>query len=379
MAADRRPLAADQPGGRQVTLLVRKAIAWDERLERGDRNAFDIVRLMLASLVVLEHSFFLIDNSSGRDPLSVLSHGQTNSGQVAVYMFFSLSGFLVTYSLMQSASFWQFMGKRIARIVPGFLVASMIGVFVVGPLTTPNLALYFYDQQWLPLIANALALKQVNVAHALGGNPLPLVHGTLWTIQYEFDCYLIIGLIGAAGLLKPNLRPFTFVAIALALATGWFVRFPTINWGLPSLFLSSPERWPDLFPFFFLGSAFYLFRERVPKSAALFGISVASIAFSFAFAGAHWALLLAGTYVVLYISLSCAAELKLLGRRVDLSYGVYLFGWPIQQLLLYVFQQKLAAISLFVTSLPLSYSAAWASWTWVERPCLAFVRRRSLS
>src|SRR4051812_31937716 len=100
---------------------------WDARLQRGDRNAFDLVRLVLASLVVLEHSYFLIQNTTANDPLSRLSRGQTNFGQFAVFMFFALSGFLVTQSFVTSSGVGNFLAKRVLRVAPGFWVAVAFG------------------------------------------------------------------------------------------------------------------------------------------------------------------------------------------------------------------------------------------------------------
>jgi len=99
---------------------------WDDRLDSGN-NSFDALRLLLATLVVFEHSYFLIDGSVVRDPLFVLSRGQTNCGQLAVFMFFSISGFLVTRSRVLSSSITSYLKKRIARIAPGFFAAVAFG------------------------------------------------------------------------------------------------------------------------------------------------------------------------------------------------------------------------------------------------------------
>jgi peptidoglycan/LPS O-acetylase OafA/YrhL len=351
---------------------------WDERLGRADRNAFDVMRLALATLVVLEHSYFLIDGTADRDPLSILSKGQTNSGQLAVYMFFSLSGFLVTSSLLQSSGSLHYIKKRVARIVPGFLVASAFGCLIVGPLTSIDIGEYFRSQNWRNIIVEALALKQVSVSGILEGNPLQLVHGTLWTIRYEFDCYIVLALLGAAGFLRPNLRLPMFMVLAAVFAVAMTVHLPIVNYGIAALFISSPDRWPDLFAFFFVGSAFFLFREQIPKSAVIFVASVAAIASSFVVGGAYWAFLFCGTYVVLFVSLSFGAEVKLLGQRVDLSYGVYLYGWPIQQMILFYYAgMKLSPAELFRAALLLSYLTAWISWSTIERPSLRLVRNRS--
>jgi peptidoglycan/LPS O-acetylase OafA/YrhL len=358
--------------------MTETASPWDKRLAHGGLNAFDLARLVLATLVVLEHSYFLIENSAARDPLSILSRGQTNSGAVAVYMFFSLSGFLVTGSLLDSASIRSFMAKRIARIVPGFLAASLLGCVVVGALTsTADVGQYFHSQNWRNIVIEVLALREVAVTGILQGNPLQLLLGTLWTIQYEFDCYLILALLGALGLMRPKFRPVVFAAIAALLAGSMMVKMPVIDHGILALLISSPERWPELFPFFFVGSAFFLARRCIPKSLVLIFVSLAMIAISFCVGGVYWALLFGGTYAILFTSLSFSAQIRLFKTRVDLSYGVYLYGWPIQQMLLFYSGMRLSPLELFPAAIVLSYLTAWLSWTVVERPSLRLIRHHS--
>src|SRR5579863_4199484 len=209
-----------------------------------------MLRLVLASLVVLEHSYFLIDNETNRDPISILSGGQANSGQLAVYMFFSLSGFLVTSSLLSSSSILNFLAKRTARVVPGFLVATAIGCLIIGPLTAHDLVQFFREQNWRNIIVGALALKQVGVTGILQGNPVQLVHGTLWSIAYEFNCYIVLALFGILGWMRSPRFVLLYAFITAALAAAMAVGLPRIDYGILGLLISSPDSWPVLFPFF---------------------------------------------------------------------------------------------------------------------------------
>src|SRR5581483_6036817 len=101
---------------------------------------------------------------------------------------------------------------------------------------------------WIAIGIQTLALKQASVSGTLGHNPIPLVHGTLWTIQYEFDCYIAIAILGLLGLLS-RWRVTTFLAIAfvLVVATTFQDRMPILNFGWLSLLISSPRQWPTLF------------------------------------------------------------------------------------------------------------------------------------
>lgn len=350
---------------------------WDDRIEGSGGNAFDVVRLVLAALVVLNHSYFLLENSPAHEPLYVVSNGQTTMGGLAVSMFFSLSGYLVTRSYLQKPHLAWFIARRAARIMPGFIAATAVGCLVFGPLASSDVATYFRMQRWDLIAINAIALKQFSITGVLQGNPLPMMQGTFWTIQYEFNCYLAVAALGLAGLLRPRFAAITFllIAVALALAAQFKTRLPVIDHGPLALIVSSPDRWPELFPFFFAGSAFYVFRDLIPKSAALAVLAFVAILISLKTGGALLALVFCGTYLVLFVALSFKGETRMCGRRMDLSYGIYLYGWPVQQLVLFKLEEDPDALSVFGLSMFLTTMIAIVSWLLVERPALRAVRR----
>ena len=350
---------------------------WDSRLAGKEENSFDAIRLGLATLVVFEHSYFLISNRVDGEPLYRLTGGQYNSGAFAVCMFFAISGFLVTRSWIMTQNLPRYLAKRVARIVPGFLVATFAACVLLGPLVATDPAQFLAEQKWLAVGISAVALRQVGVAGVLAGNAVSLVHGTLWTIKYEFDCYLLIALIGSVGLLSPRRAWMIYLpgfAALFAARAGW-LRLPVFDHGFAALLISSPDQWPSLFPFFFAGSALYLYREYIAKTAALFAGAVLLLALSSMIGGLYWALLIGGTYAVVYLALSSSAHLVLFGKRVDLSYGVYLYGWPVAQSFLYFTHQKLSPLPLFALTMVITVVIAYASWCLVERPSLGMLKR----
>jgi peptidoglycan/LPS O-acetylase OafA/YrhL len=138
--------------------------------------------------------------------------------------------------------------------------------------------------------------------------------------------------------------------------------------------ISSPDLWPDLFPFFFCGAAFYIFRERIPKTATLFCVAVLALLLSAFYGHLYLTCLVCGTYAVLFSALSTESSVKIGGRKVDLSYGIYLYGWPIQQLLLFLFLDRMTPFLLFPSAIIFTAATAWASWQFIEAPCLRLVR-----
>lgn len=358
--------------------LGARATGWSARLSDKENNSFDAIRLALATLVVFAHSFFLLSNRVDSEPLYVLSRGQFNSGSLAVCMFFTISGFLVTRSYVLTDNLRRYLAKRVARIVPGFLAATFVGCVVLAPLTTSDAYAFFAEQSWLPLAVQALALRQVGVSGALRGNALPLIHGTLWTIQLEFDCYLAVALLGALGLLSPRRAwaVYAFLIIALFASGAGVIPLPNIDHGIAALLISNPTQWPYLFPFFFTGSAFYIYRNHVPKWFALGFLSAVFLVASSVLGSMYWVLLLGGTYLIVYAALSASVHIKLFGRRVDLSYGVYLYGWPVAQMLLYFTHQNLQPLLLFALTIVLTFCVAYASWRLIEYPSLCLVKER---
>ena len=100
------------------------------------RNNFDLLRLVAAVSVIFSHAFLLSENSQDHDPLMILTGGQTILGVVGVFVFFTISGYLVTQSFDTTASPLVFLAKRALRVFPGLLLCLAVCVFVIGPLVT---------------------------------------------------------------------------------------------------------------------------------------------------------------------------------------------------------------------------------------------------
>ncbi|TIP97944.1 MAG: acyltransferase, partial [Mesorhizobium sp.] len=139
-------------------------------------------RLLFASLVIISHSPELIDGNSNREVLKKI-FGTLTSGQVAVYGFFFISGFLVLDSAMRS-SIYAFMSRRVLRIVPGFVVAYLISISLVFWLGGGDFGELSPSQWAAKLSKMALLLNPAQVGSAFAGSHAPDVNGSLWTIAY---------------------------------------------------------------------------------------------------------------------------------------------------------------------------------------------------
>ncbi len=345
------------------------------------RNSFDSLRLLLALLVIFSHSFPLTRGSNATEPLfrlaapPMLPGDEITLGTVAVWSFFVISGFLITKSWQRSPSPRSFLSKRVRRIYPGFLVAvsvcALIQAFLTGKGTLGLPGLWNF-------LSNALQLKMFDSSAVFTGNPFPnVINGSLWSIPYEFWCYLGVMLLGLLALLRRG----TSIAGLLCVVVASHIWLDYRGWSPGGMLLGRivgfPLFWVRVLPFFLAGTFFALVEQRIELRPVYALISAVLLVFTTPFAYLPYvAYPIFGSYLLLYLAFSPALVSLNLGRWGDFSYGVYLYSFPIQQTLIHLFKARLTAIELFFLAAPTSLAAGVLSWFLVERNFLSRVSER---
>jgi peptidoglycan/LPS O-acetylase OafA/YrhL len=219
---------------------------------------------------------------------------------------------------------------------------------------------------------NNLVLPQTfTVAYPDGIN----LNGSLWSIKIEFECYILLALLGLCGVLRRRslvltLCMATFVLRALV-GTPYFVEH------LPMLGKLERFYWHlHLGLYFLIGAAFYLYRDRIPYDRRLFWGAAVLVALGAVTHTFNLVMPLCGSYLLFGAAFSQKPCWPNFAEKRDLSYGVYLYGWPIQLLLVTFLGKNLNPYVLFAIVLPLSCAAAALSWHLIEAPCLSLVRKR---
>ncbi len=339
-------------------------------------NNFNLLRLGLAILVLLSHSPELADGDRHREILTRL-FGTFSFGEVAVDGFFLLSGFLILQSWQNKPAVGDFLKKRILRIYPGFIVASLISGLVVGPLGADP-ARYFAELNLRALITSILKLWIPSIPPVFQGQHYPVVNGSLWTIAYEFRCYLLVALLGVCGLAR---RRWVWPVLATAglVALVWFDPAAYDHY-LPRrvrLYGGDLEPTARFVAFFCAGGAFFAYRDRIRYGGRWALVAAALlVACLFRFDTGHVALATLGAYVLFWFVFARFAILDGFRAYSDVSYGVYLYGWPIQKLFLW-YVPALSPWALFPLTVACCLGAGWTSWTLVERPFLKLKRAAS--
>jgi len=342
------------------------------------RNNFDFLRLALAVLVIYSHCFPLGTGVETSEPFRVLTHGQMTGGAVAVDLFFVMSGFLITASAERSRGWGSFLRKRVARIYPAFVVSAVVTLAVVAPLSG---AVVLGSTRWMKavdIVLQTLRLREFDYSHAFLGNPYPgAINGSVWSIQYEFWCYIGVLLLLSTGLLRRRDVLLACFVAAVGVSVLFQVQGYVLGGKLAGRVLGSPQLWARLLPLYMAGVVFYLYRERV--RLVWWGAAAAVIALLFAsWVSFGWTAVfpVAGTYLVMYVGFAPWLRLERFGRFGDFSYGTYLYAFPIEQLLMQHFGHRMRPMALFACAAPLTVAVAVVSWYAVERRLLRPARRR---
>ena len=247
------------------------------------------------------------------------------SGSLAVKIFFFLSGLVVTNSLMNKGDLVHFAVSRLFRIWPALIVSSLITAFILGPLLTSlSITDYLSRAEVYSYTWNITTMTpQFSLPGLFTNNPYPnVVNGSLWTIPYEVFAYVMLFGLYATGLLnskKLSILLFGMILIEPFLSSK--ILYPWLVTNPPAELLS---------PCFAFGAIMALHRDDIDiKISHCLGFAV----LYYLFIGTVYAPYFAYACIflsLLYIS-SCKSVLRL-KPKADISYGVYLWGFPVQQI-----------------------------------------------
>ena len=335
------------------------------------RNSLNAMRLVFASAVIVSHAWYL----GGYGPGPAL-YG-IDLGTACVMGFFAISGYLITLSAQRSRSVGDYLLARFTRIYPGLALASLIVVLVAAPIGAMLTGGHYDLGNAFAFLATALCLTHgllgpPAIGTSLNGN-LDAFNwdGPLWTLTWEAVCYLIVAVIVMAARRTANAKSaslasvFLFVVLSCKDAVRLLQGGPALNivdFAIPMMV------------FFLAGSTLAHFRERVPVGVLPIALAIA----------AAWGFLATGLgpalaplpLAYLFIAAGSLRTFAKIGSRHDISYGVYIYGWPVQQLL--------AAAHLPAFLPPLAYAAvalvavwplAFLSCVFVEQPAQRWRRK----
>lgn len=353
---------------------------------KGRPSGFDYLRLGLAVSIIIVHSrtttqggvvhsdaviALMTEASPAIAHQTVLPVFQLLSGvlialhRAILPMFFVLSGFLVAGSLERSKTLLNFLGLRVIRIYPALAVEVILSAFLIGAsVTTLPLKSYFQDPLFLSYLLNVFGDIHFYLPGVFEHNPWPrVVNFQLWTVPYELFCYLTLAALVVFGGMRRRIAfPLAMVGLGL-----WDLMERWLAGKTLTPIASGHFSGPLLVVSFLAGVSLYLYRDRISWSFPVFAVSSAAlIPMLWLLPGGDHLAVAAIAYVTVYLGLTNSQRLFFI-RGADYSYGIYLYGFVIQQLFVYLTAPRFWWVNA-LACVPLAALFAAFSWHVIEKP-----------
>lgn len=345
----------------------------------GHRNSLGLLRLVFAALVIVDHAYPL--GGFGHDPMWDRTRGQASLGSIAVLGFFAISGYLITKSGM-TADVVQFMWRRVLRIFPAYWLLLLVSAVLVGPVfwvlegnalgdywALTGGPLEYFTRNWTLEIGTYSIHDIFASTTPYGESAGSVLNGSLWSLFYEWQAYLVVAVLVAFGILTraklviPGLAVF-MVAVQLISITN----HEALVLYIP--FLGDPQR-PPLLLVFLVGSTIAVYSKSIPYSHGIGVFALLVTGLTLRFGGFSVVGAIAGTYAVLYVAAMLPRRIQWIGAKNDYSYGIYIYGFLVQQILAYFGVYRLGLVPFVTIALIVAFVCAWISWHLVEKRAMS--------
>lgn len=322
-------------------------------------NSFHLLRIILAAFVIVTHSYQLIEYNAENEPVFKLTNHQLGFSKFAVHSFFALSGFLIYQSLIRSSSIHRYLWKRTLRIFPGFWFAITVSIIAIATIEKHDVA-FLFDKTTLHYWFHTSILNiQFKIPGVFENNVRQGINGSLWTIPYEFLCYLLI--IPIRWIKIKKLRSI-ILAVTIGFAYLIYLNMPFGDFGLWSIKLS---KLVYVGLFFLMGALCGSLTEYVTARKKLVAIIGAiALIVSLSLGVYHFVQFIALPLLVIGSGLFSTRRINK-HLKTDYSYGVYLYAFPVQQILISTLSIS-NPVALTIYTLPISFVLAYISWHLIE-------------
>lgn len=304
-------------------------------------NNLNFIRFVAALMVIVSHCYAVVLGGDAGSYLLKFTGDRLSPGGVSVGVFFLFGGFLIARSCEHHPEAKKFFSARILRLFPELLFVVILTAFVLGPmLSTLSPVEYFTNPQTYKYLLNGVLIMVHQLPGVFTNNPSgDVVNAALWTLPVEFICYILCFI--SYKLTKFDKKKFLLLSVPVfVLAAVYYVKFSPLQLSVVRAVL-----------LFYLGVLIWVFRDQVVISPVL-GLATIVLWFVMVFGGIdNLAMLTVFPIACFCLAYGMGNHFSKFGTKFELSYGIYLWAFPIQQVLVQFFPAWHPYINALVAAL----------------------------
>lgn len=336
----------------------------------GKSNNLQLLRFLAAVMVIMSHAFVISTGTSEKEWLISLTQGNLSMGGFSVSVFFCAGGYLIAKSVCRAKTARKYFAARALRIFPLLIVVVLLSMFVLGPMMTSlSLKEYFSSSELYEYILNGVLILRHNLPGVFLESPYSrTVNGPLWTLPIEFLCYVGCFIMYKFKMLEKKQFVISIPLVVIGCGGIWYLAKVT---GIEVLLAAIR---PGLL--FYIGILLYVYRDKIVLNGKIALLGAAFIVVTAVFSNINIAMILAFPYVLMYVCFGMKQVSEKLGRLGDLSYGMYLCGYPIQQVNVIVMGGKMNPYVNMIISIPITILIAAILYRLIEKPIFNWEKSR---
>ncbi len=328
-----------------------------------------ITRFVAAIFVILAHAYILCTGTNEGDWFIRITKGQITMGYAAVAVFFFCGGLLIAKSVERFEKAAPFFKARVLKIFPPLIFVVFLTIILGSFVTTLSLKEYWENSGTWKYLLNGVLVLQHNLPGVFEHAPyISTVNGALWTLPVEFLCYVGCFIVYKLGMLKKQKFFLTVPAVVL-----FVVGVNTLGGGIPILqSMVSPCL------FFYVGMACYVYREHIVLKWNYAFLAMGLLCLASILGILVEAMYLLFPYILLVFWYSGKQIPDYLADVGNISYGMYLWGYPVQQFLILCFQNKMDPMKNAFLTIPVTILLGVLTFYLTEKPLMKEQKRMDM-
>lgn len=329
-------------------------------ITKGRENNLDFIRFWAAVMVIFCHAFPISLGKGHVDILGRISNDQIHFGNLAVCIFFFYGGFLICKSVHRLQAGKKYFKARILRIFPCLMAVTFILTFLVGPVITElGIGEYFRNVNTYKYLLNSVMVLVHELPGVFQENIYDAtVNGPLWTLPIEFLCYIMCFIAWKMKFLEEKNAKW----MILLFAVGYL--------GAVKLLAGSSVLSAALRPvgLFFSGMVYFVYRDRIIIKPWIAAVCALALVIGTMLGILDIVIFFCFPYLMTYLGFGTGHKLSGFARKGEVSYGMYLWGWPIQQIICQLFGGQMNPYINTLLSVPIAVFGGFLLNRLVEKP-----------